>query len=104
MTNGVGFTRTVDIIVEPVHPFAAGVIVNVTVTGAKVVLVSVPLMSPLPEAAIPVTIATLSLVHVKAVPVTLPVKTIGVIALAEQIVCNAGVATALGIGLTVTVT
>jgi hypothetical protein len=37
--------------------------VKVTVIGAKVVLVSEPLMLPLPLAAMPVTVAVLSLVH-----------------------------------------
>ena len=60
---GVGFTRTVAVIGVPVHPFADGVIVNVTVTGALVVLVSVPLMFPLPLAAMPVTVPVLSLVQ-----------------------------------------
>ena len=47
----------------PGHPFAVGVMVNVTVTGADVVLVNEPLMLPVPLAAIPVTEAVLSLAH-----------------------------------------
>ena len=47
----------------PGHPFAVGVIVNVTVTGAGVVLVNIPLISPVPFAAIPVTVPVLSLVQ-----------------------------------------
>ena len=47
----------------PGQPFAVGVIVNVTVTGAAVVLVNEPLMLPVPFAAIPVTEAVLSLAH-----------------------------------------
>ena len=43
---------------------AVGVIVKVTVIGAVVVFMSVPLISPLPLAAIPVTEAVLSLVQV----------------------------------------
>ena len=43
---------------------AVGVIVKVTVTGAVVVLVSIPLISPLPLAAIPVTETVLSRVQV----------------------------------------
>ncbi len=62
--TGVGFTKTVAVPVDPVHPFADGVTVNVTVTGAAVVLVKLPLMSPLPLAAIPITDAVLFLVHV----------------------------------------
>ena len=103
MAFGVGFTRTVAVIGVPVHPFAVGVIVNVTVTGKKVVLVSVPVITPLPLAAMPVTVAVLSLVQLNIVPVTLPVKTIGRIGLAEQMVCDAGVAVASGVGFTRTV-
>lgn len=60
---GVGFTSTVAVIAAPLQPPAVGVIVKVTVIGAKVVLVNVPLILPEPLAAIPVTVATLSLVH-----------------------------------------
>ena len=60
---GVGFTSTVALIAVPVQPPAVGVIVKVTVTGALLVLVSVPLISPLPLAAIPVTVPVLSLVQ-----------------------------------------
>ena len=77
--------------------------VKVTVIGAKVVLVNEPLILPAPLAAIPVTVATLSLVQLYTVPTTLPLFTIVVIAEPEQIVCEAGVATALGIGFTTTV-
>ncbi len=62
-TVGVGFTSTVAVIAEPGQPLAVGVIVNVTVTGAFVVLVKVPLIFPLPLAAIPVTGPVLFLVH-----------------------------------------
>jgi len=58
-----GFTRTVAVVVGPGHPLAVGVTVNVTVTGEPVMLVSEPLMFPLPLEAMPVTLATLSLVH-----------------------------------------
>ena len=58
---GVGLTVTVAVIGVPAHPLALGVIVKVTVMGALVVLVSDPLMSPVPDAAIPVTVAVLSL-------------------------------------------
>ena len=64
VTFGVGFTNTVAVMAAPVQPLAVGVIVNVTVTGAAVVLVSVPEMLPLPLAAIPVAATVLSLVHV----------------------------------------
>jgi hypothetical protein len=64
VASGFGFTSTVAVIDAPGQLFADGVMVNVTVTGALVVLVNAPLMSPLPLAAIPVALALLSLVHV----------------------------------------
>ena len=69
-TFGVGFTNTVDVNGEPMHPLAStGVMVKVTVTGAEVVLVKVPLIGePEPLAATPCTLplakSPLSLVHV----------------------------------------
>lgn len=63
LTVGVGFTSTVALIGAPAQPFALGVIVKVTVTGAFVVLVSVPLILPVPLAAIPVTVPVLFLVQ-----------------------------------------
>src|SRR5689334_17235093 len=69
-----GFTVTVAVMgisAQVVPPLVYdGVIVNVTVTGAAVVLVSVPLILPVPLAAIPVTEAVLSLVQLYTVPVT----------------------------------
>ena len=53
------FTSTVAVTGVPVHPLVVGVMVNVTVTGAVVVLVSVPLILPVPLAAIPVTVVVL---------------------------------------------
>ena len=58
---------------------------------------------PAPFAAIPVTVATLSLTQVKVVPVVLLVNTILDIAEPLQIVCDAGVAIAFGVGFTNTV-
>jgi hypothetical protein len=101
--TGVGFTTTVAVIGAPGQPLAVGVIVNVTVTGLAVVLVSEPLMLPVPLAAIPVTVAVLFLVHANVVPPVVLELTIVVIAAPEQIVCDAGVATATGVGLTVIV-
>ena len=65
VANAVGtvFTNTVAVIGTPVQPLAVGVIVNVTVTGALVVFVNVPLILPVPLAAIPVTATVLSLVQ-----------------------------------------
>lgn len=62
---GLGFTSTVAVIGVPEQVVDVGVIVNVTVTGAVVVFVKVPLMSVSddPLAAIPVTEAVLSLVQ-----------------------------------------
>lgn len=61
---GNGFTVTVAVVDGPVQPLADGVIVKVTVTGAVVVLVNVPVILPEPFAAIPVTVAVLSRVQV----------------------------------------
>ena len=47
----------------PLQLLALGVIVKVTVIGILVVFVSVPEIFPAPLAAIPVTVATLSLVQ-----------------------------------------
>ena len=60
---GVGFTNTMAVMAVPEHPFAVGVIVKVTVTGAFVVLVKIPLMLPLPFDGMPVTVAELSRVQ-----------------------------------------
>lgn len=60
---GIGLTRTAVVIPLPLQPLAVGVMVKVTVTGAFVVLVKFPLMSPLALAAIPVTVAALFLVQ-----------------------------------------
>ena len=60
---GAGFTITVAVTDAPVQPLAVGVIVNVTVTGAVLVLDNAPVMLPDPLAAIPVTVAVLSLVQ-----------------------------------------
>ena len=100
---GVGLTKTVAVIAAPGQLFADGVIVKVTVIGALVVLVNEPDMLPELEAAMPVTATALSLVQAYVVPLTSPESTIVLIVAAEQIVCEAGVATASGVGLTKTV-
>jgi hypothetical protein len=84
---GVGFTVMVTVTGGPLHPLAVGVIVNTTFCGVLVVLVSVPLILPLPLAAIPVTFTLLSLVQLNTVPATGPTSTTGVIAVPEQMVC-----------------
>ena len=89
-----------------VHAPAVAVIVNVVVCAVAVVLVSVPLIdAPLPLAAIPVRFAVLFLVQLNVVPAIAFgfVISICLIALPEQIVCNAGVAFTVGLGLTVMV-
>jgi hypothetical protein len=63
LTVAVGFTSTVAFIGVPVHPLDVGVMEKVTVMGAVVVFVRVPLIFPEPLAAIPVTVALLSLVQ-----------------------------------------
>ena len=77
-------------------------IVKVTVTGANVVLVNIAFTLPVPLAAGPVTATMLSRVQLYTVPTTLPQKLI-VPLVPEQIVCDAGVATAFGIGFTMIV-
>ncbi|MNG18134.1 hypothetical protein D3C85_735350 [compost metagenome] len=62
-TFGLGLTITVVAIDAPGQPFAVGVIVKVTVIGAFVVFVKLPLMFPLPLARIPVTVPVLFLVQ-----------------------------------------
>ena len=83
---GVGLTKTVAVIAAPGQPFAVGVIVNVTVTGALVVFVSVPEMLPEPLAAMPVTVPVLLRVQAYVVPLTAPVNTMVLIEAAEQMV------------------
>jgi hypothetical protein len=77
---GFGFTVTVTVIGVPVQVVPAfvkdGVMVNVTVIGEAVVLVKLPEIFPDPLAAIPVTVAVLSLVQLKTVPATGPFNTI----------------------------
>lgn len=61
---GVGLTNTVAVVGVPIQPFDVGVMEKVTVMGAKVVLVNVPVIGvPEPLAAIPVTVALLSRVQ-----------------------------------------
>ena len=76
---------------------------NDTVITALVVLVSVPLIFPVPLAAIPVTVTLLFLVQLNTVPGTVPVSAIVVIAEPEQIAWEDGVAVAFGVGFTVIV-
>lgn len=97
---GSGFTVTVAVTGVPGHPLAEGVMVNVTVCGTAVLLVSEPLMVPVPAEAMPDTFPVLSLVHVNVVPLTPEVGTIAVIAVPVQIVCDAGVTDAAGVGFT----
>jgi hypothetical protein len=99
----VGFTTTVAVEAAPVQPLAVAVMVNVTVTGADVVFVSAPEISPLPLAAIPVTVPVLFLVQLKVAPVVALDKAIVVIGLPEHMVWLAGVRVTTGEGFTNTV-
>ncbi len=83
-TFGVGLTKTVAVIEFPLQLLATGVIVKVTVTAILVVFIKLPLMSPLPLDAIPVTLPELFRVQLYVVPV--PVRTIFAIELPEQMV------------------
>ena len=62
---GAGLTSTVAVVVAPSQLLAVGVMVNVTVIGAKVLLINVPLIG-VPEPLFPIVPVTpgLSLVHV----------------------------------------
>ena len=76
--------------------------VKVTVIGTLVVFVNDPLIGlPLPLAAIPVTVPALSLVQLYTVLPLFPDKAM-LIEEPLQMVCDAGVATAVGMVLTVT--
>lgn len=50
-------------IAVPGQPLAVGIMVNVTVANALIVFVNVPVISPLPLAAMPVTVPVLFLVQ-----------------------------------------
>jgi hypothetical protein len=58
---GLGFTSTVAVIGEPAQLLTF--VVNVTKTGALVVLTNAPVILPDPLAVIPVTVTALSLVQ-----------------------------------------
>src|ERR1700741_2723345 len=104
IASGKGFTVTVAVIGVPGQLFAVGVIVNVTVTGDPVLLTKLPLILPEPLAPMePPIVPTLSLVQLNDVPLTAPLIMIGVIFWPEQRLCDDGVATASGVGLTTTV-
>ena len=60
---GVGLIVADTTIGLPSHPLAVGVIVKFTICTELVVLVSVPVIAPLPLAAIPVVFTVLSLVQ-----------------------------------------
>lgn len=100
---GVGFTVTEAVTGVPVHPFAVGVMVNVTVIGTVLLLVKMPEIFPVPLAAIPDTESVLFLVQLYKVPAACPVKVMGIILEPEQIVCVAGVGVAVTFGFTSTV-
>jgi hypothetical protein len=101
-TAGAGFTVTVAVTGVPEQPLAEGVMVNVTVTGEPDVLVNVPVILPVPLAAIPVTEPVLFLVHAYVTPSVVLLSAIVVIAVPEQTDCDAGATTATGAGLTST--
>ena len=100
---GDGFTSTVGVNFVPTQPFAVGATVKVTFTGAFVVFVSVPEISPEPLSAMPVTTAPLSRVQVNVAPGIPLESAIVLIGLPEQIVCVVGVAKPVTKGLTVMV-
>lgn len=104
LTVGVGLIVSVAIIAGPSQPFILGIMVNVTTTGVTAVVVNVPAIElPVPLAGIPVAATTLFLVHLYSVPATGLVKLIVAIGLPEHDTWNAGVATAVVVGLINTV-
>ena len=87
LTVGVGFTATVAVIAAaPGHAPILGVMVNVTVTKALVVFVRTPAISPLPLAAIPVTVPVLFLVQLNVAEGVVLVSAIVVMAVPEHTV------------------
>ena len=94
---GLGITTMVAVI-GVFAQVPVGTMVNVTVTGAVVVLVRVPTILPLPLEPIPVTRPVLFLVQVYVLPSRVPVNMIGAIAVPEHNDCAAGVATAFNVG------
>ncbi len=103
--TGSGLTVTVAVNALPAQPSVVGVIVKVTNWEVPVTLFSEPETSPLPDAAMPVTLPVLLRVHAYVVPLKLLLVliTIVVIVASEQTVCEEGVDTPTGSGLTVTV-
>src|SRR5665647_3443645 len=104
---GSGCTSTVAVLASPGQPFPlVGMIVNVAVRSVPVRFLRVPLISPVPLAAMPVTLTVLSLVQAYVVTPFIPllvVRTIGVMVPLLHMVWLAGFATAIGSGCTSTV-
>ena len=101
-----GITVTADVNVFPAHPNGlVGVIVKVVVTVLEEELVSVPAIGfAVPGLLMPVMVTVKLRVQEYVVPVRLVDKSICVIAVPEHILCEVGVATPVGLGLTVRVT
>ena len=91
---GLGLTTTVAVTGVAEQEALDALMVNVTVMGAPVLLVNVPLILPVPLAAIPVTEPVLSLVQLYVAPDRPLLSTILVIDAPVQIPCDAGVAVA----------
>lgn len=100
VTVGIGFTVTVVVIGMPGQVPAVGVMVYTAVPAVAPVAVKVCVIEVPELLEAPLTLVCVTL-HANVVPVTLLVSATEV-ALPEQIDCVAGVAVALGIGLTVT--
>lgn len=100
--TGVGFTVIVAVIGVPAQLLANGVMVIVAVTGVDPVLIAVnDGMFPAPEAANPIEV--LLFVQLNVAPLILDVRVIAEVAEPLHTACVAGVATAIGVGLTVIV-
>ena len=63
VTTGNAFTVTLAVIDGPAQPPNEGIMVNVVVPATAPVLTNVPEILPVPEAAMPVKVAVLSLVQ-----------------------------------------
>jgi hypothetical protein len=100
--TGVGLTVIVTVVGVPEQPLATGVTIIVAVTGLELVLTAVnePIL-PIPEAARPIVV--LSLVQLNTVPDTAPLNVIAVVAALLQTDWLVGLATTVGVGLTVIV-
>lgn len=99
---GTGFTTTVAVMAVPLHDPKDGVIVKVTVAGLVPLLMSVPLILPVPDAGIVPVIPALSLTQLNVAPGVVLDNTTGTTEAPLQSCWLAGVAVTAAVGLTTT--